>query len=98
MYGSVSIAVILHIAVYIECKVLYIAIQVLPILVFLVGRYQDHIYWYPGLETYRYQYIIITMSLFNVIGFNKKIPFTDIGKKICICHKPICVLVTQMMC
>ena len=28
------------------------------------------------------------MSLFNVIGFNKKIPFTDIGKKICICHKP----------
>ena len=55
---------------------------------FLVGRYQDHIYWYPGLETYRYHYIIITMSLFNVIGFNKKIPFTDIGKKICICHKP----------
>ena len=28
------------------------------------------------------------MSLFNVIGFNKKIPFTDIGKKIRICHKP----------
>ena len=56
---------------------------------FLVGRYQDHIYWYPGLGTNTYQYIIITMSLFNVIGFNKKIPFTDIGKKICICHNPI---------